>query len=347
MEIRRGIRGALAAGLLLGAAAGLARRRRTTRQEPGREPRQGRCLTVTTGDGVRLAVEVDEASEPKAAVVFAHGWVLNRGCWFPQREALAGEAILVCYDQRGHGASSAGAYDCCTVDRLAEDLETVVEEVVPPELPVVLVGHSMGGMTVMGLAARRPELFGDRIRGVALLGTSCGGLAGSTFGLRGPLGRAVPRMTPLVLERMLARAPLIDRSAALKRGVNWPVTRYLAFGPGARREHVSLVNGMVAATPTEVMVGFFHGIMAHDKADALHALASVETLVMVGARDRLTPPSHAHRIAQALPGARLIVVPGAGHMLGLERPEVVNRTLAELVGKALKEPMPPGEPKAA
>ncbi|GGS77724.1 alpha/beta fold hydrolase [Nonomuraea spiralis] len=382
-------RQAFALGLLAGAAAGSARRRTRV---AGRGTEGGAAggaqsverlgghhaashaasLAVETDDGVRLAVDVEEPSTPvRHAVVLAHGWVLNRHSWHYQRAALSGEALVVAYDQRGHGASTAGPYSACTIDRLGADLHAVIEAAVPPGLPVVLAGHSMGGMTVMALAASRPELFGTRIAGVALLGTSAGRLAEGTFGLPGALGRAVPRVTPLVLDRLRARAAPADRSRApsvranrpvtralrawvnrpvtralrawvnrpvtraLRAWVNRPVTRFTAFGPGARADHVRFVNAMVAATPAEVMAGFFHGMMAHDKLAALEALREVETVVLVGARDRLTPVAHARRIAGALPGARLVVIPGAGHMIGLERPETVNRELLGLLRRAV------------
>lgn len=326
-------RGVVAAGVLVGAAVGLAVRSRSRARFP--DLVSGRSVTVTTDDGVRLAVDVEVPDAPGYAVVFAHGWVLNRHAWHFQREALSGEAILVAYDQRGHGASSAGPYDDCTIERLGEDLRAVIEAVVPPGLPVVVVGHSMGGMTVMGLAARHPELFGTRIAGVALLSTSPGRLGENTFGLPRPFAGLVPRLTPAVLDRMLARADLIDRRVALKTRTNWPVTRYVAFGRKPRREHVRFINDMIAATSTHVTVGFLRGILAHDKLAALEALRAVETTVIVGAHDRLTPPAHARRIAEALPDARLLVVPGAGHMIGLERPEAVNEALSELVRRAV------------
>lgn len=324
----------VAAGVLVGAAIGLVVRSRSKARFP--EVVSGRSVAVTTTDGVRLAVDVEAPDSPEYAVVFAHGWVLNRHAWHFQREALSSsKAMVVAYDHRGHGASSAGPPDACTIERLGDDLHAVIEAVVPPELPVVLVGHSMGGMTVMGLAARRPELFGSRIAGVALLSTSPGRLGENTFGLPRPFAGLVPRLTPVVLDRMLARADLLDRRVALKTRTNWPVTRYMAFGPKPRREHVRFINEMIAATSTEMTVGFLRGILAHDKLAALAALNAVPTTVIVGANDRLTPPSHARRIAAALPEARLLVVPGAGHMIGLERPEAVNTALAELIERAL------------
>ncbi|MBB5961184.1 alpha/beta fold hydrolase [Planomonospora venezuelensis] len=341
MGARRTATRAAIAGLAVGVVLGTARRRRAR----GRDGsvlggHRGRAVTVTTDDGVHLAVDVEEAESPEFAVVFAHGWVMNRHCWHFQREALKGRATLVFYDQRGHGGSSAGAFDACTVDRLGDDLAAVIEQAVPEGLPVVLVGHSMGGMTIMAFAGRHPEAMAARVAGVALLSTSSGGLRDSRFGLWGPIGRLAPVVTPVVFDRMLARASLIDRNTAVRTRTNLPVTRYVAFGPGARREHVRFVNDMAVATPTEVMVGFFNDFLVHDKSTALAALGSVETLVMVGSRDRMTPRAHSDRIAAAVPGARLRVVPGAGHMIGLERPEAVNRALCDLFDRALPKHAP-------
>ncbi|MFC4058656.1 alpha/beta fold hydrolase [Planomonospora corallina] len=336
MAARRTATKAALAGLAVGVALGIAGRRRGGQAGAALGGHRGRPVTVTVDDGVQLAVDVEEAEDAKFAVVFAHGWTMNRHCWHFQREAFAGRATLVFYDQRGHGGSSAGAFDACTIDRLGDDLAAVITEAVPEGLPVVLVGHSMGGMTIMAFAERHPGLLASRVVGAALLSTSSGRLGESTFGLPGPVGRLAPVVTPIVFERLHARAALVDRNVALKTRTNLPVTRYVAFGPGARREHVRFVNEMAASTPTEVMVGFFNDFRVHDKHRALAALGSVETLVMVGARDRLTPKVHSHRIAEAVPGARLQIVPGAGHMIGLERAGTVNAALAGLFDRALE-----------
>ncbi len=327
----------LLAGMALGYAAGVVRRRAEAVPATVNGSRLG-CLvgkpmTVTTDDGVHLAVDVDEHPDPELAVIFAHGWVMNRHCWHIQREALAGRATLVFYDQRGHGASSAGPIDDCTIDRLGDDLAAVIEQAVPEGVPVVLVGHSMGGMSIMAFAARHPELLASRVRGVALLSTSPGELSRHTFGLPWPVGRLAAFVTPIVFEGLLAQAAWIDRSVALKTRTHLPVARYIAFGGGARPDHVRFVSDVAAATPTEVMVGFFRGLCVHDKLTALDALRSIETLVMVGENDRVTPPAHSRRIAETLPGARFMIVPGAGHMIGFERPDLVNDALNDFLDR--------------
>ncbi|MFD0381960.1 alpha/beta fold hydrolase [Streptomyces stramineus] len=129
-----------------------------------------RELTVRTDDGVTLHVEIDEAPGPVPTVLFVNG--LNTALWYwqQQREHLTGLARLAFFDHRGHGRSGPATVSGATVARLARDLAAVIETVAPRG-PVVLVGHSVGGMAITALAAQRPELFGPRVVGAALIDT--------------------------------------------------------------------------------------------------------------------------------------------------------------------------------
>ena len=97
--------------------------------------------------------------------MFVHGYTQEMAVWHYQRKALAADnpGRLVFYDQRSHGRSGRGAPERSTIDQLGRDLRVVLDEVAPTG-PVVLVGHSMGGMTIMALADAWPELFGDARR---------------------------------------------------------------------------------------------------------------------------------------------------------------------------------------
>jgi pimeloyl-ACP methyl ester carboxylesterase len=91
---------------------------------------------------------------------------------------------------------------------------------------------------------------------------------------------------------------------------------------------------MVAGTSVEVMTEFFDTFLSHDKLHALDVLRDVETLVLCGDKDLLTPPHNSQVMADALPDAELLLVPGAGHMVILERPAVVNGALLDLIERA-------------
>ena len=112
---------------------------------------------------------------PPVTVVFVHGFCLNLDCWHFQRAAYRGLVRTVYYDQRSHGRSGRSDRAHATIDQLGRDLHRVLEEVVP-DGPVVLVGHSMGGMSIVAFAEQFPELIGTRVVGIGLISTTAGGL---------------------------------------------------------------------------------------------------------------------------------------------------------------------------
>ena len=111
--------------------------------------------TVTTDDGVPLHVEVDGDEDAPLTVVFSHGFTARLAEWELQRAALRDRARLVLWDQRGHGRSGWTQLTDATIDRTGRDLGQVLDAVAPTG-PVVLAGHSMGGMSILALARQRP-----------------------------------------------------------------------------------------------------------------------------------------------------------------------------------------------
>ncbi len=158
--------------------------------------------TVMTDDGVPLHVEFDGDPDAPLTVLFSHGFTARLVEWDLQRAALRHRARLVLWDQRGHGRSGWTRLTAATIDRTGRDLGTVLDAVAPTG-PVVLAGHSMGGMSIMALARQRPELFGTRIVGAFLLATSAGGLAET--GLLGLAVRLLRRLGLLTLYLWLAQ----------------------------------------------------------------------------------------------------------------------------------------------
>src|SRR5947207_617593 len=122
---------------------------------------RGRELVVLAPDGVPLHVEVDGHGDAPATIIFCHGYALQQDSWHYQRRDLAGAARLVFWDQRGHGRSGRVAGEPVTVDQTGGDLDAVIRSAAAGRSRVILAGHSMGGMTIMALAGRRPELFGS------------------------------------------------------------------------------------------------------------------------------------------------------------------------------------------
>lgn len=340
-SVRRyvGLVSAAAGVLAAGTAAGvLAQRRVVARRRAEAETPLGSVRgdrhTVTTTDRVPLYAEVDEPATPPAArdatVVFVHGFGLNLDAWHYQRLALRGEHRLVLYDQRSHGRSGRSAPRECTIDRLGTDLRLVVDELAPRG-PVVLVGHSMGGMTILALAHLDPDWFQRRVVGVALVSTSADGTGDVTFGLPPGLARLLNDASPSLL-RGLARAPkIVERGRRYGSAYAFAITRRLAFGGPVPQELVDFTDEMLSATPVDVLASFYPEFARLDKADVLVAGAWPPTTIICGDRDLLTPARLSRRMAQAVPTSRLVEIPDAGHLVMLECHEIVSEEIALLV----------------
>ncbi len=339
--------GVAAAGTALGLAAGryaIGRMRRPG--DPDADHRygelRGRELTVPADDGVPLHVEVDDggpADGTGLTVVFAHGWVLNQDSWHYQRRDLRELGRLVFWDQRGHGRSGRSARERANVDQLGRDLLAVLEATVPDGGPVVLVGHSMGGMTLMALADQHPEMFGDQVVGVALVATSPGRLGEITLGAPAFTAKALRTLTPRALALARTGAAVVERGRRLGDDIGYLVTKYLAFGdshPSA--EVVEFVHQMIANTRVEVFADFYEALVAHDKLAALEVLYDVPTTVIGAEGDKLTPSQHSRNIAYEVPRAVLRIIPQAGHMVMMECPSAVTDALRALIERARDEP---------
>ncbi|MDQ1698842.1 MAG: hypothetical protein QOG34_705 [Frankiaceae bacterium] len=284
---------------------------------------------VPSDDGVEIAVEILGDGHPGPTIVFVHGWTFSSRSWHYQR-MLAERYRLVLMDHRDHGESGRGPREHRTVDQAGRDLYAVLGATCA-DRDVVLVGHSMGGMTILALAAEHPELFGPQVKAVAMVDTSAARDRNDAFGLRGPLANVVTKNWTTELALMVADPAKAEQKRRSGSRVSVAVSRFLNFGVKPDRRLTHFTEAMSAATPAEVVGDFWLTLDAHDKRAALATLGNVLTLVIVGDRDRLTPPAHSRAIAAAVPGARLLEVRGAGHVAMLEQPEVVNAALRELV----------------
>ncbi|CAM3989074.1 alpha/beta fold hydrolase [Kibdelosporangium persicum] len=295
-----------------------------------------RTSTVAADDGVPLSVEEvdpDDGGTPEITVVLVHGFAVNRKSWHFQRRMFAEQTDprvrQVLYDQRSHGKSARASEATSTIDQLGRDLAAVLRAMVPKG-PIVLVGHSMGAMTVIALAEQEPDLFADRIRGVALIGTSAGeigasGLPRPLLSRYNPLTRGVGTLAdwqPGLVELVRAAGGQLTRRAV----------RLIAFGSrGVSPRLVDFMMEMLDVTPVRVLADFIDTLGSHNRYKALAGLQHCYVLVLSGDRDRMTPFSHAERIAEELPDAKLVRLRGAGHMVILEQPDQVNAHLIDLV----------------
>jgi pimeloyl-ACP methyl ester carboxylesterase len=322
-----------AAGAAAGFAAGAAvlqwRFSRNVANDPARaelqNPPSGQPLQVTSADGTRIYAE---AFGPVGGtpVVLAHGWTENLTFWVYVIRELADRGFrVVSYDLRGHGHSGgAGDY---SIDRFGEDLEAVLVAVVPEGDKALVAGHSLGAMSIVAWAEHHEVEL--RVGAAALVDTGVGDLLAEQLLVPLPAFAKALNNTLAIHGFMGSRAPLPRFSSPFTHAL----LRRIAFGPTASPAQIAFFERMVIAMPSSARADVGLAISEIELHEALAHL-TVPTIVVAGENDRLTPPSHAKRIAAMLPKLeRLIIQPQTGHMGPLERPQEINEALLELAAK--------------
>ncbi|WP_430334416.1 alpha/beta fold hydrolase [Rhodococcus sp. ACT016] len=265
----------------------------------------GRRRMVDTDDGVTLAVREFGDTDAPLTAVFVHGHCLHTHSWARVRSHLAREwgagVRMVFYDHRGHGESGSAPAHTYTIDQLGHDLDAVIRAVAPTG-PVVLVGHSMGGMAALAYVRQHPDDVGSRIVGVGLLAT------------------AVSDITRSGLCRIL-RHPLVS-----------------ALGLGVERmprlaQHLASM-ALDNRTSVVTMYGFLRSLAGVDESRSLSALGNIPSLVLGGTADLLTPFEHSVAIAATLPTAELVRLHDAGHSVILDQAAEVAHAVVRLVTRA-------------
>jgi pimeloyl-ACP methyl ester carboxylesterase len=229
-------------------------------------------------------------------LVMVHGAGGSADLWGPQLDGLAGVARVVALDLPGHGPLGGRGHP--SVAAYQAWLDAVL--IALADGPVVLAGHSMGGAIAQAEALARPE----RLAGLVLVGT-------------GARLRVLARLVHLLRENPREGQRLIQD---------------LSFAPGAPRECMELVDRVLRAGAPLVTLADY---LACDRFDVRERLASMRTptLVLAGVEDRLTPPAYGRFLAEAIPGARLVEIPAAGHFPQLEQPVAVNAAIREFLAR--------------
>lgn len=329
---------AVGVGVGLAAQRSMIGRRRRNDPEGGEAfgTRRGeRSYEIRLGDGAVLFVE-EIGPEVRTGAVFIHGSCMRTDMWHYQLAGLGGHRAVF-YDLRGHGMSQPKGDDDYTVERLAEDLLTVIEEADLDE--VVLVGHSVGGMISLDLCRMRPDLLGSRIKGLVLMNTTHRPAVETLIG-----GATVARLERVLRRPMDAigdRAHHIENLRRILKPTNtvFMAVSLSAFGPGASARQIDFTYDMLAECPADVIFDLIRSYRDYEATPHLD-LVSVPALVIGGTHDRITISKASEEMVERLPKAELKILNGCGHMSMLERHREVNRLLVGFFDDVLGKPAP-------
>ncbi|WP_212912427.1 alpha/beta fold hydrolase [Streptomyces sp. TS71-3] len=277
-------------------------------------------MTAVSADGTSLHVESHGPADAPA-VVLVHGWACNTAFWAAQVRDLAADHRVITYDLRGHGRSDVPEGSAGYGTRqLGEDLAAVLATALEPGQRAVLAGHSMGGMTLM--AAAGAEEVREHAAAVLLVSTGGSRLLAESLLLPMRPGRMRSRGTGMVLN---SRAPLGPVTPLSKR-----ILKYGTMGRAATPEMVEAAARVVHACPRGPR-HHWSKVLGWLDLDAEARRLTAPTAILVGTADRLTPPVHSRRLAEALPRCvEATELPGLGHMVPLEAPDEVNGRIREL-----------------
>jgi 3-oxoadipate enol-lactonase len=256
-------------------------------------------------DDVTLHYADEGVGEP---VVLIHGFPLSSDLWMPQRAALSARYRVISIDLRGHGRSDP-AHGPATMDLFADDVVALLDRLGIGATNVA--GLSMGGYIVMALLRRHP----DRVRSIMLLATKAPGDTEAGKQAR---------------DEMIALAQSEGAGAVAEKMLPKMLTASTREG---NSELVGFARAMMAGTSVEGIVGALHALRERPDSRATLQGLTLPALVLVGAEDELTPPSEATAMGDAMPNARLEIIPDASHLLNMEQPEPVNRAMLEFLDR--------------
>ena len=284
-------------------------------------------------DGTRLYVE-EVGRGP--AIVLVHGWFCNTDMWHYQKKELSDRYRIVCFDLRGHRRSGDAGGRVFLLEDLARDLRCVLDACAPDE-PVVLVGHSMGGATILKYLEMFGEEPGGRVKGVARGDTThvpmsqCVAAAGAL--------RAIKKPVVQPAFRWIATHPgFADRVKGLMTGGSLflVATRYIGFGSGASVTQMEHIGEMVKKTSVEGAFRAALGMLEQEEDINLDSLrdSGIPVFIWVGEKDKLTRPEVSERMCMLLPCSELHVIADTGHPSFMEEYEMFNRALDRLAVKS-------------
>lgn len=303
---------------------------------PSRGPlgstREGERFEVTAPDGSRLNAEsFGPSSAP--TIVLTHGWGLSSRAWAPLRDRLEGRFRVIAWDLPGLGRSSEPPDGEYSLDRFAQALGSVVARAGTER--VVLVGHSIGGMTSETFWRACPPELKARIAGVVLVHTTHTNplttmwLSRLWLALQKPVIEPAQRVS-IVLSPLLWLSTWQSYLSGSLHLATWLVS----FGRNASREAVELAARLTAQGSPRVQAKGNLAMLHWHMTDELKRIQA-PTLVLAGQSDIITLPRAGMEIAERVPSASARLIEGVGHLGFLELDDVYAEAIATFAAQRL------------
>ena len=292
-----------------------------------RRPIRGEARRVTAFDGTQLYAEV-LGSGDGPYVVFGHGYGLSQQVWHYQRRDLQADHRLVFFDQRGHAGSEPAASGDWSTAALGRDLGAVIDACVPDGGPIVVVGHSMSGMALLSWIEQFPQEAEERLVGAVFVDSAGGDVVAGGLFSTGFAALSVLEGKVLDIGQRLVRrgARVADTVYGASTDLSYLLTRAIGMNPDASPAHVAFLEQMFLNCPSSVLAALGPALSSVNLLDVA-PLVTCPALVLVGEKDRVTPPRQALILADALPDSRMVVLPGVGHTSPIEAHEAVTEHL--------------------
>ena len=289
--------------------------------------RRADSMNVAGADGAVLHVEMEGATTGPI-LVFTHGWGLSARIWAEARADLGARFGLAFWDLPGLGRSGRPTAGY-SIEGFAEDLHAVIDSL-PDDRPIILVGHSIGGMTVQTFCARHPELLNERVIAIVLENTTHANPLETMI-----FSRVFRPLQPVIefackLDMVLSPALWVMNWQAWLSGATHVAARVAGFGSRPTREQLDRTARLVTKNSPAVQARGNIAMLHWSATDRLSQI-DVPALVFVGGRDLITKDHAGEAIVAALPQARLVRVEDAGHMGPVEQAAFYNEQIGDFV----------------
>ncbi len=294
--------------------------------------RGGRHLRIRRPDGSEI--EVETYGPPDApTVVLTHGWGVDSTEWYYVKKAVARGLRVVVWDLPGLGMSKKPDNNDYRLEKMADDLDAVLKSV--GDRPVVLAGHSIGGMILLTYCRMFPAALGPRVAGLVLVHTTYTNPVRTTKGAAFYTAIETPVIVPL-LYLTIGLWPLVwlMNWMSYMNGSVHRSTHKQSYAGAETRGQLDFASRFPPHDRPDVLARGMLGMLAYD-ATATLATIGIPVRVVTGDVDTTTPPEAGQFMARTIPNAELVTLSPARHLGLIEHHEEFDRTLAEFTNACL------------